>query len=953
MRQQRNGEWLRDLAAASMILLIGAGSALADPATLLVDDFSGIDAYTRDSFVNPYHAQAGMALWCAPTCPQTPPTVLGDQAFHTNVIGYYTSGHTDQGASNFVSYGSSAGAMVFVWDNRPNKYWYTALSKNPAFMNLTPYRYLSFRVKGKLGGEDFKLHISISHTGGFEREVRLSNYVTVKPDNQLATDWQTVRIPLTDLVSPNFMAQAASITFNFDNPRPSNATETIFVDDILFEADPAFRPVPDGVVKPVSTGRVKASARQLYVDGVRFFIRGIGYSPVAIGQTPDFGTYKPFPQAVVQRDFPNLRDMGINTVRVWSRFDYEQTMGTTALTRTYDNRNLLQYGADPFNIKVCAGFWVPYEISFANEWAKDRVAAEFQQFVAARKNEPSILMWVVGNENNVQNGYDWRWYQFANRLAKSAYQTEGATYHPVAFVEADLGTLNQANLTSKDANLNYIDIVGVNAYRGKDWEPFVTTAAQKTAKPIWLSEFGIDAWHSNSLTQPEMGQENQAEQADYLVKSLMQFARYQYDFAGSTVMEYSDEWWKSHQWPAAEIAAHLLTHDYKGFNFAQLNPNALPDGFMNEEWWGVMAIEPVAGSVDRVIPRRAFYELYSPTVGALVRNEASQPVANVTLNLYLGSVIAPAALVGTATTDAYGLCKFTELRPDTLYLLVMMRNGQVATKIGVSAKDASLPTVITFFQPTQLPDLIITSVAASASSSAAGSSLSLSAGVRNQGAGVAKGATVSFWFSRDAVLDAGDTLLDGNGYVGDSSPGASALVQASSKVPAGLSGTYFVCAKADSGDSNLESNEANNTACSAAPVFQAGGKAELSISALSAAGSPIADRVARGGTLRVNYTLANTGGLSVSRATVGFVLSANRTVGDLDDRVLWQVDELNDVGGPSSQARTVNLTVTTADGTFSPLGGFFVCAVADPAGKVDESNETNNTTCTTGMVVVY
>jgi hypothetical protein len=60
-------------------------------------------------------------------------------------------------------------------------------------------------------------------------------------------------------------------------------------------------------------------------------------------------------------------------------------------------------------------------------------------------------------------------------------------------------------------------------------------------------------------------------------------------------MAYSDEWWK---------AGAPLTQDDGGYA-----TDNHPDGFSNEEWWGMVAVEDNGSAPDIVHPRLAYYAL--------------------------------------------------------------------------------------------------------------------------------------------------------------------------------------------------------------------------------------------------------------------------------------------------------------------------------------------------------
>lgn len=107
------------------------------------------------------------------------------------------------------------------------------------------------------------------------------------------------------------------------------------------------------------------------------------------------------------------------------------------------------------------------------------------------------------------------------------------------------------------------------------------------------------------------------------------------------------------------------------------------------------------------------------------------------------------------------------------------------------------------------PDLIITGVTAPSTGSA-GSSISVSASVKNAGSASATYSYLHFYLSPDSIPDSGDIYL-GQSYVSSLLPGYSKSVSSTVTIPATASeGSYYVCARADATSLVSESNESNN-----------------------------------------------------------------------------------------------------------------------------------------------
>jgi hypothetical protein len=178
------------------------------------------------------------------------------------------------------------------------------------------------------------------------------------------------------------------------------------------------------------------------------------------------------------------------------------------------------------------------------------------------------------------------WYALANHLAQAAYEEEGAGYHPTVVINGGMRHFGDIEYGSDDASLNYVDVWGHNAYPGYDFHCYFDYFDRLSAKPLIITEFGIDAYDNQS------GGEYQAVQADYVVQ---QWRQLETASAGGTVMAYSDEWWKADD-PASHDLGGYATHRH-------------PDGYSNEEWWGVVWVEDNGGAPDIMHPRQVYSAL--------------------------------------------------------------------------------------------------------------------------------------------------------------------------------------------------------------------------------------------------------------------------------------------------------------------------------------------------------
>ncbi|MDD1751388.1 MAG: PASTA domain-containing protein, partial [Methanothrix sp.] len=328
--------------------------------------------------------------------------------------------------------------------------------------------------------------------------------------------------------------------------------------------------------KPMSTGLVKLDGKTLTVNNNPFTIKGIGYQPTPIGLGVDSLDEILINKAIIDRDVMYLKAMNVNTIRLWAQLPYDFT--------------LLNAMAEA-GIYVIMAFEVPDSgLDYSEPATIASYKSQITDYVNYFKSHPAVLAWAIGNENNLHySGNAADWYILVNELAKSAYEAEGAGYHPTIAVNGYMLYLGDVDYHADDESLNYVDIWGHNSYVCYDYNSYFCYYDRISAKPLILTEFGVDAYNTGSSS------EYQDIQADWVVHEWEQIKE---NSLGGIVMEYSDEWWKRCGLP--------FSHDTCGYD-----TDAQPDYCSNEEWYGVMAIQDNGIQPDIMHPRDVYYALQS------------------------------------------------------------------------------------------------------------------------------------------------------------------------------------------------------------------------------------------------------------------------------------------------------------------------------------------------------
>ncbi len=366
---------------------------------------------------------------------------------------------------------------------------------------------------------------------------------------------------------------------------------------------------------------------RLMVDGKPFLVRAVAYNATPVGHSPDNGTLVVHRDWMVSDlnkngkldgpydawvdadrnskqdsgekpvgDFKLLKDMGANTLRLYHHGH---------------NKELLRDLYSTYGIRVAMGDYLGgyavgsgaswYEgTDYSNPKHQQNMLESVKQMVEEYKDEPYVVMWVLGNENNygVANNSPQNttaYYQFVNKAAKLIKSLDPD--HPVAICNGDTLFLDAFVKNCPD-----IDIYGANAYRGDHGfgDSFWQDLAEIWGKPVFISEYGCPAYHHRRSRE-----ESEALQATYLRNNWLDI---EHNAAGSpgvgnaiggTLFEWMDEWWKAGPPPQYDPKIQDIVGQFGG---------PFPDGWSYEEWFGVAGQSDGKNSPYMRQLRKAYFE---------------------------------------------------------------------------------------------------------------------------------------------------------------------------------------------------------------------------------------------------------------------------------------------------------------------------------------------------------
>ncbi|GGK57354.1 hypothetical protein GCM10011405_01820 [Rufibacter glacialis] len=228
-------------------------------------------------------------------------------------------------------------------------------------------------------------------------------------------------------------------------------------------------------------------------------------------------------------------------------------------------------------------------------------------------------------------------------------------------------------------------------------------------------------------------------------------------------------------------------------------------------------------------------------------------------------------------------------------------------------------------------DLIVQDAALSPTSLLAGATTTATSKISNQGSVSAASSTMGYYLSANTTLEASDVALTtttGGALAGSASADKSVTLT----IPAGTTaGNYYVLFVADPANEVTEGTENNNVSSVALTVLPQTVDLVLQTPTLSVTS------LVTGGSVTATTIIRNAGTVSSSASNVGYYLSTNTTFDATDVALGTSTGGALAAGATAEKTASLTIPATTAP------GNYYVLFVADPAGEVTESNETNNT----------
>ncbi|MGL1934022.1 MAG: hypothetical protein OCD01_03350 [Fibrobacterales bacterium] len=390
---------------------------------------------------------------------------------------------------------------------------------------------------------------------------------------------------------------------------------------------------------------------QLFADGKPYMVQGVSYYPTAVGNSPKDGTAlnwmksdrnnngkadTPYDAWLDKNhnntqdsnelsvgDFALMQEMGANTIRYYhtpvekriaregqkdsieitydseAAFDKSvlrdlyQTYGIRVILGDYIGAYLIGSGADP---KIGTDYRDPIQ--------RERMKSMVRALVMDHKDEPYVLLWVLGNENNMRTDYEGAnmtmtlasqypeaYCRFLNEVAVMIHEIDPD--HPVM-----IGNLETQLMEYYGEHASAIDILGVNSYRGKEGFGDLFHNVQSVFdRPLLISEYGSDVLdiRNDGTTINEMSQLNYHKGTWGNIMKNSAGNNGVGNAIGGIAFEWVDEWWKS------------ALGSKNNQDIDKDAPMPFQDGWSSEEYFGIMGQGEGIESPYMRQPRKVYY----------------------------------------------------------------------------------------------------------------------------------------------------------------------------------------------------------------------------------------------------------------------------------------------------------------------------------------------------------
>lgn len=382
---------------------------------------------------------------------------------------------------------------------------------------------------------------------------------------------------------------------------------------------------------------------EMLVEGKPYFIRGMNYEPTKIGVVPwewDWtwsdentnGTVDSLEIFVdannnglrdenepATSDYQLMKEMGVNTIRFYVTSNSLQRLNVLLFRKVYHDYGI-RFLVGNFLGAYCndsGASWDP-GTDYTSRKQRDTMKANVSNMVMRLKDEPWVLAWILGNENNMEMSGDVN----ATRTNASKYPETYAKFlnevcamvhaldpnHPIGVGNLLVGLVEYYGKFAPN-----IDFIGINSYISEDgfgatWQKI----KQTMDRPVVITEFGCDAYYTGKGPDEEMQSRWLRKNWEDIVANRLG-SRGVGNAIGGFVFQWVDEWWKD--------TLNYFENPMDQQSTRAVFPMPFPDGYAQEEWFGIFSQGKGTASPFLRIPRKAYFDLKAVWLAEMDKEE--------------------------------------------------------------------------------------------------------------------------------------------------------------------------------------------------------------------------------------------------------------------------------------------------------------------------------------------
>lgn len=212
---------------------------------------------------------------------------------------------------------------------------------------------------------------------------------------------------------------------------------------------------------------------------------------------------------------------------------------------------------------------------------KQNMIKSVREMVEEHKDEPYVLMWMLGNENDVKGDQvnstktNTNAYKYPEEFAKFVNDVclmikEIDQNHPIAICNATTAFLKYYKEFTPE-----IDVLGFNQYSGPyGFGVLWNTVKVSYDKPVLITEYGCDSYHTQKEIEDELFQANYHRAAWRDIEKNSYQGNGKGNAIGGIAYCWLDKWW---------LIGSPRIHDTS----LGARVGATNDGLFNDEWLGI------------------------------------------------------------------------------------------------------------------------------------------------------------------------------------------------------------------------------------------------------------------------------------------------------------------------------------------------------------------------------